>query len=457
MPSAERARLGLAIVCLGMLVGPLDTTVNTAFPVITRAFSLPLRDIQWVVIPFVVAQSAFALVFGHLGDRLGHRRIFAFGLVASALTHAAVALAPDYPTMVAMRAAQGAAVGITLSCAPALVTLMFVPEAKGRVLAAYAAASSLGMAVGPWLGGLLLDVFDWPSVYWFRVPLALAALALLPLAPHTPLPRAPGARPASAQGDSRFDWPGAIGLPAVMACLALALAELTRPDAGAATGLALLAAGAAGTVWFVRHESRATHPVLRIAPFRSLPFSALQAGSVAVSLAGFANLLLLPYVFTQEAGVSIATAGLLLSAYPGGSVVGSLVLGRLAHRWSARSAMIVGLGGSAAGLLLTAVLLAGPPVPMLLALGMFACGFGQGLFTVAYMDATTSMLPVEERGIAGSLVNVTRLLGVVLGATLIGWLRETTGNSGISFAIVGGALAAFTLVFASLQRRSSEL
>ncbi len=453
MPSAERARLGLAIVCLGMLVGPLDTTVNTAFPVITRAFSLPLRDIQWVVIPFVVAQSAFALVFGHLGDRLGHRRIFAFGLIASALTHAAVALAPDYPIMVAMRAAQGAAVGITLSCAPALVTLMFVPEAKGRVLAAYAAASSLGMAVGPWLGGLLLDVFDWPSVYWFRVPLALAALALLPLAPHTPLPRAPGAQSASAQGDSGFDWAGAAGLPAVMACLALALAELTRPDAGAATGLALLAAGAAGTVWFVRHENRAAHPVLRIAPFRSLPFSALQAGSVAVSLAGFANLLLLPYVFTQEAGVSIATAGLLLSTYPGGSVVGSLVLGRLAHRWPVRSAMVVGLGGSAAGLLLTAALLAGPPVPMLLALGMFICGFGQGLFTVAYMDATTSMLPVEERGVAGSLVNVTRLLGVVLGATLIGWLREMTGHSGISFAIVGGALAAFTLIFAGLQRR----
>lgn len=456
MSPVERARLGLAIVCLGALVGPLDTTVNTAFPVITKAFSLPLRDIQWVVIPFVVAQSALALVFGHLGDRLGHRRIFALGLIASALAHAAVALAPDYPTLVAMRAAQGAAVGITLSCAPALATLLFPPEQKARVLAAYAAATSLGMALGPWLGGLLLDAFDWPSVYWFRVPLALAALALLPLAPRTPMPR-----PASTHAAHRFDWAGALGLPAVMTCLALAIAELTRPGAGAGTGLALLAAGLAGGVWFVRHENRTAHPVLRMAPFRSVRFSALQAAAVAVSLAGFANLLLLPYVFTREAGVSIAAAGLLLSAYPGGSVVGSLASSPITRRWPARRTMVVGLAGAAVGLLLTAGLLVGAPMPAFLVLGMFACGFGQGLFTVGYMDATTSMLPVEERGVAGSLVNVTRLLGVVLGATGIGWLQGLTGASWLSFALLGGGLAVFAAAFAvamgHAQRRSTHL
>src|SRR5690606_30900842 len=81
MPSHRRALLGLAIVCLGALLSPLDTTVNTAFPVITEAFSLPLADIQWVVIPYVLSQAIFAIVFGHLGDRFGHRRIFALGLL----------------------------------------------------------------------------------------------------------------------------------------------------------------------------------------------------------------------------------------------------------------------------------------------------------------------------------------------------------------------------------------
>ncbi|GAA4414465.1 MFS transporter [Quisquiliibacterium transsilvanicum] len=444
MTPADRARLGLAIVFLGVLVGPLDTTVNTAFPVITEAFSLPLRDIQWVVIPFVVAQSAASLVFGHLGDRLGHRRVFALGLAASALAHAAAAMAPDYPTLVAMRGLQGAAVGIAVACAPALATLLFPAERKAAVLALYAAVFSLGMALGPWLGGLLLAA-GWPAVFWFRVPLSLLALALMPLMPQGSL------MPQRTAGRAAFDWPGALGLPAVFACLALGIAESTRPGAGA-SGPLLLLLGLAGGVLFARHESRAAHPVLRMAPFRSLRFSGLQAASVAVSFACFANLLLLPYVLTREAGLSIAVTGLLLSAYPAGSVVGSLLFGRVARRWPAHRAMAIGLGVASGGLLLLAGLLSWWPLPSLMVVGMLASGIGQGVFGVGYMDATTSMLPVEERGVAGSLVNVTRLLGVVLGATLIGWLQGQTGHSGASFGIVGGGLAVFALAFGRLLR-----
>ncbi|MFP5462129.1 MAG: MFS transporter [Gammaproteobacteria bacterium] len=463
MTPADRARLGLAIVLLGVLVGPLDTTVNTAFPVITEAFSLPLRDIQWVVIPFVVAQSAASLVFGHLGDRLGHRRVFALGLAASALAHAAAAMAPDYPTLVAMRGLQGAAVGIAVACAPALATLLFPAERKAAVLALYAAVFSLGMALGPWLGGLLLAA-GWPAVFWFRVPLSLLALALMPLLPPGALlpqatSAAPGAKaggaPATARqreaGRAAFDWPGALGLPAVFFCLALGIAESTRPGAGA-SGPLLLLLGIAGAVLFARHESRAAHPVLRMTPFRSLRFSGLQAASVAVSFACFANLLLLPYVLTREAGLSIAATGLLLSAYPAGSVIGSLLFGRVARRWPASLAMAIGLGVASGGLLLLAGLLSWWPLPSLMVVGMLASGIGQGIFGVGYMDATTSMLPLEERGVAGSLVNVTRLLGVVLGATLIGWLQGRTGHSGASFGIVGGGLAVFALAFGRLLR-----
>src|SRR5690554_6901971 len=215
MPSERRALLGLAIVCLGALLSPLDTTVNTAFPVITEAFSLPLADIQWVVIPYVLAQAIFAIVFGHLGDRFGHRRIFALGLLACALAHAAVALAPDYRVLVSMRVFQGAAVGMTVACAPALATLLFPPSGKALALARYAAVFSLAMALGPWIGGLLLGAFDWPSVFWFRVPIALVVLALVPLLPSfAPVPvaavgRAGGAGRMPAR-EHAFDWTGTV-------------------------------------------------------------------------------------------------------------------------------------------------------------------------------------------------------------------------------------------------------
>lgn len=399
MCRVDRARLGLAVVCTGALVGPFDTTVNTAFPVITGAFALGPRDIQWVVIAFVLAQSSLALAFGHLGDRLGHRRVFAIGLAASALTHAAVALSPDFTTLVATRALQGMAVGITLSCAPALATLMFPAERKAKVLAVYAAVASLGMAVAPWLGGLLLDRFGWPGVFWFRVPLALVTLLLLALVPAALVP-AVSADPGFA-ADPR----------------------LPRPRFG----------------W--------------IESFRSRRFSGLQVASVAVNLACFANLLVLPYVLTRDAGVTIVAAGLMLSAYPSGSVVGNLLSAHLSARWNAERTMAAGLSLASAGLLATGAVLLWWPAPWRLVAGMFASGCGLGLFNVGYMDATTSMLPVSRRGVAGSLVTVTRLVGVLLGAAGIGALQQLAGGPGPCFGLLGVGLAVFALAFGLLAAR----
>jgi MFS family permease len=449
-PAAAHPRLALAIVCLGALLSPLDTAVNTAFPVITAAFGLALRDIQWVVIPFVLAQSCLALVFGHLGDRIGHRRVFAIGVAASAIGHAAVALAPDYPTLVAMRIVQGAAVGMAVSCAPALATLMFPAASKARVLAVFVAVNSLAMTVAPAIGGLLLAALGWPGVYWFRVPIALLALALVPLLPDRP------AAPPSAGRPPAFDWAGAIGLTVVLAAIVLGFTGLGSPGPTPAHALPLLIGGLAGAAWWVRHESRCAHPVLRMAPFRALRFSAIQTASVVVNLACFANLLLLPYVLTREPGRSIAAAGALLSCYPLGSVLGSVLAGRLGPRLPAGRAMVVGLGGAAAGLALTAGVLAAWSSPLPLALGMLLSGLGLGLFQVGYMDQTTSMLPVQERGVAGSLVSVTRLLGILLGATGISWLHGLSGRHPISFAVLAAGLGVFALIFAVVQARSTD-
>lgn len=438
---------------------------------ITQAFALPLRDIQWVVIPFVLAQSSMALIFGHLGDRWGHRRVFALGLAASVIAHLAVGAATSYPALAGLRVLQGAAVGIAVACAPALATLLFPPAEKARVLVWYAAAFSLATAVGPWLGGLLLQAFGWPGVFWFRAPVALAALLLLPVVPRlsTAQPAA-GAAPESGGGarqpaaaSAGFDWAGALGLTGLMTCFVLAFVELTRPDGIGAFALPLFALGLGGAWFFVRHESRTAHPVLRVAAFRSLRFSGVQIASVIVNLACFGNLMLIPYVLTRDAGASIAAAGLLLSAYPTGSVLGSLLAGRLVHqlRWGAQGdatwparLMAAGLAGAALGLLLTAGILFAWPVPWLLGLSMLASGIGQGLFQVGYMEATTTMLPIEERGVAGSLISVTRLLGIVFGATGIGWLQGVTGDYAASFAVLGGGLALFAAAFAAGDRRA---
>jgi hypothetical protein len=118
--------------------------------------------------------------------------------------------------------------------------------------------------------------------------------------------------------------------------------------------------------------------------------------------------------------------------------------------------MAAGLAGAALGLLLTAGILFAWPVPWLLGLSMLASGIGQGHFQVGYMEATTTMLPIEERGVAGSLISVTRLLGIVFGATGIGWLQGVTGDYAASFAVLGGGLGVFAFAFAAGGRRAQR-
>jgi predicted MFS family arabinose efflux permease len=288
-------------------------------------------------------------------------------------------------------------------------------------------------------------------VFWFRTPLALAALLLLPLLPA----RQRGVGQASQTRTARFDWAGAIGLSALLTSLMLGLAELSRPDASLWVALALLAGGVGATILWVRHESRAAHPVLRMAPFRSARFSGTQAASVLINLACFANLLLLPYELTRAAGTSLASAGLMLSMYPGGSVLGSLIAGRLAGRWSSSRLMAMGWLGAAAGLLLTGGLLSTGSAPAALILGMLASGLGLGMFQVGYMEATTTLLPIDERGVAGSLVSVTRLLGILLGATGIHWLQGLTQDHASTFKLLGIALLALAVLFALGKRRAA--
>lgn len=450
MSATLRSQLGLAIVCLGAMVGPFDTTVNTAFPVITAAFSLALHEIQWVVIAFVLAQSSFTMIFGRLGDLFGHRRIVALGLAACAIAHLGVGLAPDFASLVAWRAVQGLAVGIVMSCAVALATLPFPAQRKREVVSVYATSTNVALALGPWLGGVLIDAFGWPGVFWFRTPLALIALTGLVL-----LPAGAAARGAAPTPGGRFDWAGAIGLSGVLCCLILGAAELARPAGSALVSAVALVIGSAWGLWWVRHESRCPHPVLRMAPFRQGRFSGIQVASIAVNFACFANLLLLPYVLTRDAGLPIAQAGLMLSCYPGGSVLGAIVAGRLT-RTGPVALMMAGLGLAALGLCLSAGLLASSALRAL-GLGMLLSGFGQGLFQVGYLDATTSMLPAHERGVAGSLVSVTRLLGIVIGATGISWLHGLWRQPALSFAILGTGLMVFAAAFAWVWRGRREL
>jgi MFS family permease len=426
----------LAVICLGALIGPLDSAVNVVFPLITRAFELPLRDIQWVVIGYVFAQAWMSLVTGHLGDLYGHRRIFACAMAGCAVAHAAVGLAPSYGWLIALRIVQGLAVGAAVACGPALASLLFDPGAKRRVLGVYVTVMSLGGALGPLVGGVAAGWVDWPGAFWSRVPLALVVLLLLPLVPDaraaTPTAHA-GARQRS------FDWRGALYVTAAFGALMLAAGEMSRPSFGAAAFVLLIGAAATGLALFVRHERRTPHPLLNMRYFRDPGFTRLQLASIAVNLAAFSIMLLVPYALADRLESSIATGGVVLAMFPAGALLGALGAARATR--AVTSAMLVraGVVTAALGLLATAALVT-HETPAMLAPALVLTGSGLGIFQVGYFDMTTSLLPPEERGVAGSLVSLTRLAGVMLGAALGSWAYELLRDFRLTIAAFGGGL-----------------
>ena len=426
---------GVVVVCLGTLIVPFDSAVNVAFPAIIRAFALPIPAIQWVVIAYTLTYAALMLVFGRVGDILGHRRVFLFGTGCSAAAFLGCAAAPSYAWLLAARVAQGVGAALALSCGPALATGLYPESQRARILGVYTMVFGAGSAAGSLLAGVLVAWFGWPSVFWFRAPLSLAAFICawgLPVAARSGPPE-------------RFDAAGAGLLVLAIGALLLGLNRLHAGD-GLPFLLVFVLAGAA----FILRERRAAFPIIDLGCFRDVDFALLNAGNVAVSLAGFSVPLLAPFFLARVAGLAAPQEGAMLAVASLGTALVAPVAGRLAALVPPRRLALAGAGATALGQVLMSTAGAAPD---LLAFGiwMFVQGAGLGLFQVAYFEIAAATLPREQRGVAGSLVMMTRTLGIVTGATvlMLGFqtfrMRAAASGMGDAAAFLGGFQDVFRL------------
>jgi MFS family permease len=453
METARRQRhpvIQAALLGLGSATVPFDASVNIAFPSITAFFALPIDAIQWVVIFYMLSHSALMLAFGRMGDLAGHALVFRLGLACVAVAFTLCALAPVYEWLLAARALQGVGAALTLSCGPALITSLFAEEHRARALGAYATMLALGGALGPSLGGLLVQEFGWPGVFWFRVPIALIPLLLLRDLPAPP--RAAIREP--------FDSIGAVLLAATLVALLLALNRAGR----GATLLAviLVVAALVGLAAFIHRERTFRAPMLPLGVFRSIDFSLLNLLNALVNLAGFAALLLVPYFLARQTSLGPLLGGFVLAMGPTGGAIGSSLGARTSAALGRYPTALLACALTGGGLLWTAHWGGSPPVWSMVA-SLLLQGIGTGLLQVAYLDIVTSTLPRENRGVAGSLANLTRTLGVVLGAaglTLIFTIasdgaRDFLAGFHVTF-LFAAALPALMLA-AAISRRGAWL
>ena len=411
---AAHPGLGVLVVALGTLVVPFDSSVNFAFPYITRAFGLPVPAIQWVVISYTLTYAALMLVFGRVGDMLGYRRIFLAGSSWSAAAFLLCALAPSYGALLAARVMQGVGAALVLSCGPALATSLYPESERIRVLGIYTMVIGAGGAFGPLIAGLLVPLIDWPAVFWFRAPLAFAAFALGWALPAD-------TRPARRE---TFDALGGGLLVLAISAMLLALNQLQRLGETTLPFMLAAAACVGATAGFIAQERHAVRPIIDLRYFRDLDFSLLNAGHAVLNLAGFSVLLLVPFYLGRFGGLSAHATGLLLAASPAGTALAAPLAARLATRIPPRLLAVAGAAAMATGQVLIATARVEPNISVL-AGAMLLQGFGVGLFQVAYFDIVTNAIPRADRGVAGSLVMMTRTVGTVTGATLLMLMFQT--------------------------------
>lgn len=405
--------LTITLASLSGLLASLDSSVNIAFPAISTAFHVDIALIQWVVVSYVLTYASLLLGCGRLADLLGHGRVLFWGILISSLAFLACGLAPSFPWFLAARVLQGLGAALVLATAPALVTLAVPAEMRGRALGIFQMGAAVGFALGPLLGGVLVDAVGWRAVYLFRLVPAGVIVGLSLRQPRAPLQAFPSAQ--------ALDLSGILTLAGSVAGLLLAL-NRSRDLGWASPVVMALFAGASGSfAAFLRHERRVATPIIDLGLFHHAAFAIANTLNVLANCAMFAIWLLVPYYLVNVLGYPATFGGLLLMACPLATAFAAPLAGRLSDMIGTGPLSATGLGLETVGLWLLSQLDA-TATGLSVVVALSLVGLGLGVFQAPNMSFVMGAIPREQQGIAGGMSQMMRTLGVVLGVTGAGLL-----------------------------------
>ncbi|MCW2245045.1 EmrB/QacA subfamily drug resistance transporter [Azospirillum fermentarium] len=403
------ARWALGGLSLAMLMPSLDTSIaNTALPALSAAFAAPFPQVQWVVLSYLLAVTCLIAGAGRLGDVAGRRRVLLAGTALFTAASLVCSLASTLWVLIAARAAQGAGAAAMMALTTALVGSAVPADRAGRAIGLLGTMSAAGTALGPSLGGLLTAAFGWRAIFLVTVPLGLLVLGVA----WRTLPADP---PRERDGQAALDPVGILLLALPVGAYALAM------TGGAGPAPALLAVAAVGAVLFVRAQAHSPAPLLHVALFRGRALGAGLAATLLVSAVVMATLVIGPFYLSQGLGLDAAHAGLVLSAGPLAAAVASVPAGRVVDRWGSGRVTVAGLGGMVVGLSALSTVAAGFGVAGYMA-AIVTVTIGYAFFQVANNTAIVTGAPDGRRGAVSGVLSLSRNLGLVTGASVMGSL-----------------------------------
>src|SRR6476646_5010500 len=409
----------LAAMCFALFMIMLDNTVvNDALPSIQKDLGASISGLEWTVNAYTLSFAVLLVTGGRLGDLFGRRKMFLFGVIVFGASSAFIGLSQSEAWLVAGRAAQGIGAAFMMPATLSIIANAFPAHERGKAIGTWAGVSALALAIGPVVGGFLVENVSWQSIFFLNVPVAALAVFVTLAATRESRDEA---------STHQVDYAGVATLSIGLAALVLALVEGNSWGWGSASIIALLVVAAAGLIGFAIAERRVAEPMVDFTFFRSRSFLGANLVAFIVSFAMLAMFFFLARYMQNIKGYSPLQAGVRFLPSTAVIIIAGPIAGRLTDRVGPKPLMTLGLLIVSASLFWQGHLT--PDTSYGFLVGAFVLmGLGMGLVMSPMSTAAMNAVEPAKAGVASGILSMSRMVGGTFGVAAMGALVTGLGK-----------------------------
>ncbi|EGW41204.1 MFS transporter [Desulfosporosinus sp. OT] len=399
----------LVSVSLGMLMCSLDATiVNISLPQITQYFHTSMANVEWIVMIYLLFISSSLLTFGRLGDMYGHKPLYLIGFAIFTIASALNGMSYSIHYLITFRALQAIGGGMLMAVSQAIIAATFDVSQRGRAIGMNAVIVSLGLAMGPTIGGILVSKFGWQAIFLVNIPVGiigtLAVALIVPYKKGTP---------------QKFDYLGALSSFIFLSTFLLGLSYGQDWGWDSLSILALFSASIITFLVFILVEKNHSYPMIQLVLFKNRLFSAANFAAMLNYFTQYIIIFLMPFYLLNLVHMKASDAGLLMGVFPLTAAIVAPFSGTISDRIGSRFLTSLGMGsiGLAIFMLSTTNVLSNTP---LIVVCLALVGVGTGLFVSPNNAAIMASVPKSMQGIGSGMIATMRTIGQVMGVAVSG-------------------------------------